>query len=462
MHRSKDLSRIRRLTGLSLLALALILGPAACDKADNDWQQPADPDPVGQPALTLTMEGGGSVNVGVPSTFTVSLANNGLGAADSVAVAVTLPADLTLDLAQTDAGEFDGALGHWTMTDLAVSATVTLSLDLTAAAGAMGQELTLQALVLHVDPEDSTPANHEAEQRVTVMNNPPVAGDDAYTLDEGGAMIIEAPGVLGNDSDPEGETITLQIEPVLEPAHGSVAFHATGAFAYAHDGSEAVADSFRYVITDASAESDTAMVRITVEPVNDAPVVDAPESYDIFEGGTFAPIDLDLLVSDADHDVADLVWDFMSVNDLSVELSDDRILTVTTPGPDWFGADGIIFQATDPDGGVSSDPVLFTVTGVNDAPVTSPLPSQTIPVGGVFLSIPLDNYVADVDHDDAEQLWTVTGEQPLLVNISADRVLSVQSPSPTWTGSVTMTLRVTDPEGDWDERDVRFEVTLAK
>ncbi|MEZ4389153.1 MAG: Ig-like domain-containing protein [Candidatus Krumholzibacteriia bacterium] len=452
------------LAGLTVTVLVAASG--GCDKTDTDWAQPIAPQPQGDPDLALTVAyqpaADDHVNVGEPVGYTVTLTNSGQGPADSVLVAVTLPLQVSLDQAQADLGSFDPADGRWTVGRIAAASTAILTLEATVADGTVGEELEFSAAIMAMAPADTTPDDNASSTRFTVVNNPPTAGDDAYTVSEGATLSVPAPGLLSNDLDNAGEAITLQTQPVSGPFLGLLTIQPSGAFAYINDGSEAVADSFRYVITDASAESDTAWVRLTIEPVNDAPVIDAPVSYVIAEGGVFAPIALDPLVQDDDDADATLQWFILGADALAVSVSSDRILTVTTPGPDWYGSDSLIFRVRDPHNAVANADVVFSVTSVNDPPVVAVLPNQSVPVGGEFLAIPLDNYVSDVDHTDAQMTWTYSGQGVLLVSISPARVLTVQPPSDTWTGSVTMTLRATDPEGAWAERTCRFEVTASK
>jgi hypothetical protein len=49
----------------------------------------------------------------------------------------------------------------------------------------------------------------------TIINNPPVAVNDAYSVDEDNTLTVAAPGVLGNDSDPDDDTLTAVL--VSEP-----------------------------------------------------------------------------------------------------------------------------------------------------------------------------------------------------------------------------------------------------
>jgi RHS repeat-associated protein len=66
---------------------------------------------------------------------------------------------------------------------------------------------------------------------VTVLaNNAPVGLDDGYELHFNDVLTVPAPGVLGNDSDPDGDPLTAQL--VTGPAVGSVTLNADGSFEY--------------------------------------------------------------------------------------------------------------------------------------------------------------------------------------------------------------------------------------
>jgi hypothetical protein len=61
---------------------------------------------------------------------------------------------------------------------------------------------------------------------VNSVNDLPTAADDDYDTDEDTALVIDIPGVLGNDSDIDGDTLTAVISG--GPAHGSVTLNADG------------------------------------------------------------------------------------------------------------------------------------------------------------------------------------------------------------------------------------------
>lgn len=99
----------------------------------------------------------------------------------------------------------------------------------------------------------------------------PQAGDDSYTVAEGSTLTVPAPGVLANDSDPQGDPLTASL--LTGPTHGTLTLRSDGSFDYAHDGSETVSDSFVYEARDSGgAASNPSTVTITVTPVNDAPL----------------------------------------------------------------------------------------------------------------------------------------------------------------------------------------------
>ncbi|HWR27207.1 MAG TPA: PKD domain-containing protein, partial [Candidatus Thermoplasmatota archaeon] len=95
---------------------------------------------------------------------------------------------------------------------------------------------------------------------------------------------------------------------------------------------------------------------------------------------------------------------------------------------------------------------------INDAPVVTDIPSQTIAEGSTFATITLDNYVSDVDNLDSEMTWTYSGNVELTVSI-VNRVATIIIPNEDWYGSETITFRATDPGALWDDDAALFTVT---
>ena len=94
----------------------------------------------------------------------------------------------------------------------------------------------------------------------TLPNGVPSVGDDAATTTEGVAVAID---VLANDSDPDGDTLT--VTSVAQPANGTAALQTDRSIAYTPRAGFAGEDSFTYAVSDGLDES-TATVTVTVRP----------------------------------------------------------------------------------------------------------------------------------------------------------------------------------------------------
>ncbi len=110
---------------------------------------------------------------------------------------------------------------------------------------------------------------------VTPVNDAPVAVGDAFTMNEDAVLTVGAPtGVLTNDSDPEGDSLTVVlVEDVL---NGTLALAADGSFVYTPDADFSGSDSFTYQAFDGEASSNVVTVMITVNDLEDARLVFLP------------------------------------------------------------------------------------------------------------------------------------------------------------------------------------------
>jgi len=73
-----------------------------------------------------------------------------------------------------------------------------------------------------------------ATVNITVLpvNDPPVAVDDAYSTSVSSTLTISAPGLLSNDSDLEGHSLSVNLTSVTPPSDGSLGVSADGSFIY--------------------------------------------------------------------------------------------------------------------------------------------------------------------------------------------------------------------------------------
>ncbi|MFA5941428.1 MAG: retention module-containing protein, partial [Sinimarinibacterium sp.] len=96
---------------------------------------------------------------------------------------------------------------------------------------------------------------------VTPVNDPPDAVNDAAETGEDAAVTI---AVLSNDSDPDGDNLT--VTGVTQGANGSVAINPNGTVTYTPNPGFEGQDSFTYTIGDGNGGSDTATVNVVVAP----------------------------------------------------------------------------------------------------------------------------------------------------------------------------------------------------
>jgi|GEM_PF-2258812 len=101
---------------------------------------------------------------------------------------------------------------------------------------------------------------------IAAINDPPVARDDTYAVDQGQVLTIPAPGVLANDTDVDGNALTANL--IDPPAHGTLDLNADGAFTYTPEIGFVGSDSFTYVANDGLAAFSPASVGITINAVS--------------------------------------------------------------------------------------------------------------------------------------------------------------------------------------------------
>jgi VCBS repeat-containing protein len=106
---------------------------------------------------------------------------------------------------------------------------------------------------------------------VTAANDAPTAAADAYGTSEDTALTVAAPGVLGNDSDPDGDALSAVL--VSGPSHGTLTLQVDGSFIYTPAANFNGTDDFTYQAGDGSFALDLAAVTLTVTAVNDKPTV---------------------------------------------------------------------------------------------------------------------------------------------------------------------------------------------
>src|SRR5207249_2573118 len=179
---------------------------------------------------------------------------------------------------------------------------------------------------------------------VTAVNDPPVATNDSFTTNEDTALIVAAPGVLGNDSDIDSATITAVV--VTTPAHGTLALSANGSFTYTPTANYTGPDSFTYKANDGSLDSNVATVAITVTAVNDPPVA-ANDTFTATQDTALTIAAPGVLGNDADIDSATITAILEIGRAQGRETVEVNGSVTYTPATSFGGTDGLTYTASD-------------------------------------------------------------------------------------------------------------------
>jgi hypothetical protein len=164
------------------------------------------------------------------------------------------------------------------------------------------------------------------------------------TVAEDGSVLIAAADLLGNDSDADGDALT--IASVTSPSNGTLTDNGDGTWTYAPAANYFGADAFTYEISDGNGGTATATVNVTVTPVNDAPTAG--------DDALVTDQDVALVISAADllGNDSDIDGDSLSVTGFSDPangaITDNGDGTWTyTPDAGFFGTDTFDYTVSD-------------------------------------------------------------------------------------------------------------------
>ncbi len=288
-----------------------------------------------------------------------------------------------------------------------------------------------------VDLTYDTYLGSSASGTITIQNVLPIAQDDSYTLNEDVPLNVAAPGILENDSDLEGSSLTALL--VSSPVYGMLTLNPDGSFSYIPNQDFNGLDSFSYIANDGSQDSAETVVSLAIAPVQDTPVA-FPDSSSTPED---TPIVFDVLVNDHDAD-----GDILTVTSVGIpshgSSSTDGTLVTYTPGPGYSGTDS--FEYTITDGYQSATgTVNVTISSVNFSPICT----NAAPDTGIWIWPPNKEFVpihiiGITDPDGDPLVITIT-------SIYQDEPLKGNTPTGTGLGTDTAIV-LSDRDGNGNGR----------
>ncbi|WP_447932205.1 Ig-like domain-containing protein [Sphingopyxis fribergensis] len=473
-----------------------------------------DSDPDGDPLTIIAASAGnGSVTIGAGGAITytpnadfngtdtiVYTISDGNGGTAQAVVSVTVipvndaPATTPIpdrlrndgDSVSFNAGSFfndvDGDPLTYTATGLPPGLSINPATGVisgTIVPGASGPTGTT-VYTITVTADDGKGGQSSITYRNTVVNIAPNANDDSATTDEDTPVDI---AVLANDSDPDGDTnfivrVNNQVltvgGPAVDTANGNVRLVDVGGVTvlrFTPDADYNGTESFTYTIDDGNSGINTAVVTVTVNPINDTPNASPVIPDRVRADGQTFTYDMGDFFNDPDGDTLNYVITGLplglSYNPATGVISGtidrnaseggpagDGVYAVTVTAYDRAGATGLsqtrsfALSTTNPGPSANND----TATVAEDGSVTFD------PVTGAGTTSGATG--ADIDPDGDPLIITAAAAGNGVVVINADGTLSY-TPNADFNGTDTIHYTVDDGNGGTSSATVTVTVTAA-
>ena len=172
-------------------------------------------------------------------------------------------------------------------------------------------------------------------------NDPPIALDDEFSVNEDDSLIVSSPGVLSNDSDVDGDSLVAILQG--GSSNGTVNFNPDGSFAYIPNADFNGADTLAYSVSDGNGGTATASFIINVEPTNDLPLA-GDDTFTMTEDDTLVVSVPGILANDTDIDSAQLSAVVVVPPTRGTATLNTNGSLVYTPAPDSNGVDQFTYQ----------------------------------------------------------------------------------------------------------------------
>ncbi|MCX8890653.1 tandem-95 repeat protein, partial [Vibrio parahaemolyticus] len=265
------------------------------------------------------------------------------------------------------------------------------------------------------------------EVNVTPVNDAPVAKHDIATTQEDTAVTID---VLPNDTDVDGDKLSIQ-SAIVPEAQGKVEI-VDGKLVFTPAENFNGDAEITYTLTD-GALTDQATVKVTVNAVNDTPVVESNiADQTLAEDFTPYSIDLNTAFSDVDGELT-----FSVSGNSNIQVAIVNGIATFTPTADWNGSEALTFTATDPSGESVSQTVNFTVAPVADIVADSARVVEDTPT--IIKVLGNDTFEGD---DKVVSLDTNNGPANGTVSVNPDGSVTY-TPNDNYHGEDTFTYIVT-------------------
>ncbi len=283
---------------------------------------------------------------------------------------------------------------------------------------------------------------------VNPLNDPPVLDNETISTNEDTPFNGDLTDA--GDADPDSTALTANTVPVLDASNGSIVINANGTYTYTPDPDFNGTDMVVVSICDAGTPMPSACTNdtifITVDPVNDPPVLD----NEIISTNEDTPVNGDLTdAGDSDIDTTALTANTVPVLDAtngSIIINADGTYTYT-PDPDFNGTDIVVVSICDTGtpmpAACTNDTIFITVNPLNDAPV---LDNETVSTNE---DTPFNGDLTDAGDTDPDSTALTANTVPVLDASNGSIVINANgtytyTPDPDFNGTDMVVVSICD------------------
>jgi len=178
--------------------------------------------------------------------------------------------------------------------------------------------------------------------------------------DEDSALTINASDLLANDTDVDGDTLSISAVSATNETHGKVDIDNDGNIVFTPETDYNGEASFEYTISDGKGGTDTATVSLNVDAVNDQPVITVVD--------TTVTEDVSQVIATAEDLDGSIDSSTLSAEHGTVKIDDKGNISYT-PDADYNGADTVSLSITDDGGATTTQTINLTIDPTQDNPV---------------------------------------------------------------------------------------------
>ncbi|HEY9811453.1 MAG TPA: tandem-95 repeat protein, partial [Halomicronema sp.] len=276
---------------------------------------------------------------------------------------------------------------------------------------------------------------------INPVDDPLLVGNDNYITNENTPITLT--NLLENDSSIDGSKFS--ITNFSNPQNGTLTQNQDGTFTYIPNPKYHGTDQFTYTITDSKGNTNTGTVNITINSINENPIV-PNQTFTLQEDTPFLITNLLANATDGDGDVLTIA---RFSNPQNGTLTDNQDGTFTyIPNANFNGTDTFTYTVTDGSGGTTTATAILTINPVEDLPVAvvdSFTTLQNVPVNIPIANLLQNDSDADGDPLTLSNIFTNPSNGTLVQNNDGTWTYT---PNPNFNGQDSFTYTISDSKGN--------------